>query len=196
MAGDYGDPLVGRDILIGALFGVVMMLATSLAFLGLRWFGLPPQLPLFPGVTDLGPMFVARIASQFQAGASTTLISMFLLLVFVVILRREWFAWTALWLLLTILNTLVSQTTPVMIAFPALCSLLGVFVLYRFGLLAALSAYFVYHLGVFYPLTTELSTWYARDFLAGAAITIALASYAFYISLGEQKVLAKQVFLE
>jgi len=34
LAGDYGDPLVGRDILIGALFGVVMMLATSLAFLG------------------------------------------------------------------------------------------------------------------------------------------------------------------
>jgi len=64
--------------------------------------------------------------------------------------------------LLTIMNTLVSQTTPVMIAFPALCSLLGVFVLYRFGLLAALSAYFVYHLLVFYPMTTELSAWYAR----------------------------------
>jgi len=30
----YRDPLVGRDILIGALFGVVMMLATSMASSG------------------------------------------------------------------------------------------------------------------------------------------------------------------
>jgi hypothetical protein len=196
LAGDYRDPLVGRDILIGALFGVVMMLATTMAFVGLRWVGLPPQLPLYPGVTDLGMMFVARVASQFLAGTSATLISMFLLLLFVVILRREWLGWIALWLLLTILNALVTQTNPVMILFPALCGLLAVLVLYRFGLLAALSAYFIYHLLVFYPLTSELSAWYARDFLAGAALTIALVLYGFYVSLGEQKLMGERVFLE
>lgn len=63
---------------------------------------------------------------------------------------------------------------------------LGVFVLYRFGLLAAMSAFVVYHLLVFYPMTTGLSAWYARDFLACAGLTIALVGYSFYVSLGEQ----------
>lgn len=195
LAGDYRDPLVGRDILIGAVFGIVMILATTIAFVGLRWVGLPPQLPFYPGVTDLGPMVVARLTSQIQSGVSTTLIGMFLLLLFVVLLRREWLAWTALWLLLMILTTLVTRTNPVMIPFPALCAFLGVFVLYRFGLLAAMSAFVVYHLLVFYPMTTELSAWYARDFLAGAALTIAVVAYAFYVSLGEQKLLGERVFL-
>jgi len=47
---------------------------------------------------------------------------------------------------------------------------------------------------VFYPLTTELSAWYARDFLAGATITIALVLYGFNVSLGEQKLIRSRVF--
>ena len=192
LAGDYRDPLVGRDILIGALFGAVMILATVMAFAGLKWIGVPPQLPMFPGVTDIGLIFMLRVASQFQAGASSTLISMFLLLLFVVVLRKEWLAWIALWLLLGLLNTLVVQAQPIMIPFTALCSGLAVFVLYRFGLLAAMSAYVTYHLMVFYPMTTEVGAWYARDFLAGAAITIALGVFGFYFSLGGQKLIPSQ----
>ena len=44
-------------------------------------------------------------------------------------------------------------------------------------------------------MTTELSAWYARDFLAGAALTIALVAYGFWVSLGQQKILGERSFL-
>jgi len=40
------------------------------------------------------------------------------------------------------------------------------------------------------------SAWYAHDFLAGAAITIALVVFGFYVSLGEQKLFTAPAFNE
>ena len=92
----------------------------------------------------------------------------------------------AVWLLITVLNTLLVQVSPVMIVFPALFASLLVLVLYRYGLLAAIAALFVTHLWVFYPITTELTAWYAMDFTIALVICVALAIYGFYISLAGQ----------
>lgn len=73
-----------------------------------------------------------------------------------------------------------------MIPFAALFAFLAVFVLYRFGLLAAVAAFFFAHLWVFYPMTTELTAWYAMDFLMGLTICVALAVFGFYTSLAGQ----------
>ena len=75
-----------------------------------------------------------------------------------------------------------------MIPFTALMAFLGVFALKRYGLLAVISALFFFNLGVFYPMTTELTAWYAIDFTIALVICIALAVYGFYISLGGQPV--------
>jgi hypothetical protein len=73
-----------------------------------------------------------------------------------------------------------------MLLFPALSALLTVLVLYRYGLLASISALFLTHLWVFYPITTELGAWYATDFTIALAICVALVGYGFYISLAGQ----------
>jgi serine/threonine-protein kinase len=194
LAGAYGDPLVGRDILIGAVFGVGMMLSIGLAFVGLRWIGRPSGLTLNPGNTIIGAHhFTARFTSQLSAGLFTALISLFLLLLFVVVLRRERLALGALWLLLTLLTTLVTQANVLMTPFTALAALLGVFVLYRYGLLAMVSALFFLHLWVFYPLTTELTAWYATDFIIALAICVALAAYGCYVSLAGQSLFGRSL---
>jgi len=68
--------------------------------------------------------------------------------------------------------------------------------LIRFGLLAVVAA------GVFndilgsFPLTTQMSSWYAGMSLAGILLMAAIAFYAFYTSLGGRPVLGGAVLQE
>jgi hypothetical protein len=55
---------------------------------------------------------------------------------------------------------------------------------------------FFAHLVVFYPITPELTAWYATDFTIALVIAIVLASYGFYSSLGEQKLLSGRLLEE
>jgi uncharacterized membrane protein len=50
------------------------------------------------------------------------------------------------------------------------------------------SGFVFYHLVVYYPITTELSAWYAGDFILCAVALAALAIYGFYTSLAGQKI--------
>jgi len=61
---------------------------------------------------------------------------------------------------------------------------LSVYLLIRFGVLAlAASGVFDVFLGSF-PLTTQMSAWYADTSLAGMLLMAAIAFYAFHTSLG------------
>lgn len=194
LAGGWRDPLVGRDILLGAVFGGGMILSTMLSFVGLRWLGRPPELTVNPGSTNLGAhLFTAKLATQVTAGLFNALIPLFLLLLFVVILRRTWLALGALWLLLALLIALVTQPNIVLSPFAALTALLIVIVLYRYGLLAAVASIFCYHLWVFFPMTTELGAWYAFDFLLALGVCLALALYGCYIALAGQSLFGKHL---
>jgi serine/threonine-protein kinase len=191
VAGGYRDPLVGRDILIGAVCGAGMLLCIQGSAIGLRWIGKPPSLLLNPGNFEIGThLFVQKFLSQMNAGVYLAFISLLLLLLFVMVLRREWLAFGVLWLLQTVLNALIAEVPLPMIFFPALSSFLVIFVLYRYGLLAAVSTLFFLHLGIFFPITTEFTAWYATDFLIALVICLALAVYAFYISLAGQPLFA------
>jgi len=111
-----------------------------------------------------------------------------MLLLFVWILRRERLALIPLWLLILALSMLVMQASLMMIPLVALYSIIFIFVLYRYGLLALAFALFVNHLWVFFPLTSDFTAWYATDFVISLVICIALAVYGFYTSLGGQPV--------
>jgi hypothetical protein len=43
-----------------------------------------------------------------------------------------------------------------------------------------------FHTWVSYPITTELTAWYARYFTPILIVIVAIPSYAFYTSLGEE----------
>ena len=61
-----------------------------------------------------------------------------------------------------------------------------VFVLYRYGLLALISTFYFNHLTVFFPLTSDFTAWYAADFVLALIISLAIAVFAFYVSLAGQ----------
>jgi len=188
LRGDYRDPLVGRDILIGAAAGGVIILVSTLTAPIMRGLGRSFEITSTPGTELIGSLFWGRFASQLTAGLFLSFIALFLLLLFVVILRREWLAVGALWIILTMFGTLVGHTTLLGLSDAMLGAAITLFILYRFGLLALCATLFFAHLWVFYPITTDFGAWYARDFVIGAIISLALAVYAFYLSLAGRSV--------
>jgi len=80
-----------------------------------------------------------------------------------------------------------------MVPFSAVSALLVVFVLHRYGLLTLIAALFVAHLYVFFPITTELTAWYATDFTIALVICLVLAGCAAYMSVGGAKILAGEM---
>lgn len=55
LAGDFRDPLVGRDILAGTVAGVAVILAIQLSLLLPQWLGRTPGIPaLWVGLSNLG----------------------------------------------------------------------------------------------------------------------------------------------
>ena len=190
LAGGVRDPLVGRDILIGAAFGGGMMLCIALGFLSPRLLGRAPEL-VHVRENLIGMPFIEMFEAQLNLGLSASFMMMFLLLLFVAVLRRERLAVVALWLLVTLLLGLLSMRgNLLMMPFVALFGLLAVFVLYRYGILVMVSAAFFFYLWVIYPVTTELTAWYATNFTIALAICAALVCYGFYTSLGGQPIFA------
>jgi len=197
LAGDYRDPLVGRDILLGAVIGAGMILIQMLSNAVPRWIGRPSWLAITPGSLAIGAhLFFGRFAEQLSAALFQAFIPLFLLLLFVIVLRRERLAFVALWLLVTLFTTLISQASLLMIPFTALSAFLVLFALKRYGLLAVISTLFFFHLSIFYPITTKLSAWYAIDFTIALIICLALALYGFYTSLGGQPLFGSKFLQE
>src|SRR6185312_3747216 len=197
LAGGFRDPLVGRDILIGAAFAAGIILLEPITSIVTRWIGQPPELSLKPGAAQIGTnLFLEKFTSQISSGVFLGFMSLFLLLLFFVVLRRERLAFGILWLLLIVVGTLLEDTPLKLILLTALGAFLPVYVLYRYGLLAAVATFFFAHLVIYYPITTELTAWYATDFLIAVVICLALAAYAFYVSLGGAKLFSGQLFEE
>jgi serine/threonine-protein kinase len=196
LGGDFRDPLVGRDILVGALFGAGLMLAHYLSRISPTWFGEPLGTPLHVDGPMLGlRYFTTGFAWQLTAALFFSFIFLFLLLFFFNVLRREWAASVALWLFATValfLNEPPGQMTVVKLLLTTVAGLLLVLPLYRYGLLAMVSSVFFAHLVVFFPATSDLSAWYAGDFLLALVICVALATWAFHTSLAGQKLFSGQ----
>ena len=196
LRGEFRDPLVGRDFLIGAVSGAATIFITVLTPAIFRWLGRPYELINSPGTARVGTQFFSRFASQLSASLFLSLIMFFMLLMLVVVLRRESIALVVLGILVTMFSTLVSGGSPTMI-FPsaALSALILIFLLYRYGLLALSASLFFAHLWVFYPITSDFRAWYAIDFVIAAIVCIALAAYACYASMGGQRMFSGK-FLE
>lgn len=189
LAGGFRDPLVGRDILIGAVFGLGVLICNFyLANVVPSLFGYPPGIPWmdFPatqllGIRSFGFGFTQQIFGALMQG----FILLFVFLLLNIILRRERLAAVVLTLIMGAALSLTHENAAEM-PFVWASVLFTIWVLYRYGLLALISAIFFLHLTIFYPITSDLSAWYAVDFVLALIICLALAGFAFYTSLAGQ----------
>jgi serine/threonine protein kinase len=193
LAGDFRDPLVGRDILIGALFGVGLILDLQLSHVVPRWLGWPPGIPILLRIPEMGMLgirsFVPLFAIQMSAPLVQSFMVVFLLLFLAMLLRKNWLGIGAGWLVLSgfIVSGAADEGLLVAaVAFGFVTSTLLVFVAVRFGLLALMSALVFWVLPHFFPITTELTVWYAGDFILDLIFLVGIAVYGFYIALAGQ----------
>jgi eukaryotic-like serine/threonine-protein kinase len=197
LAGDFRDPLVGRDMLIGMIFGMGMVLWQLLFFLlNTRLADRMPGPGFEPGVTQLG---IANFVEAFASQLSSPLVFGFQFVVFVLLMallfRRDriafvigGFVFAAALAFLgggALFNWLNASVTGVLITIA----------LYRYGLLTMLASIFSVHLYIQFPVTANLTSWYATGFLLGLIIFVAIAVFAFRASLTGQPLYGKK-FLE
>lgn len=200
LAGGYRDPLVGRDILIGTLFGVALILTQEFSHIIPRWFGITPGIPFIDegATTLLGIRYIATSLSfQIFACILMSFVYLFFLLLLYIIFRRKWLAALIGWLIAALAVGLGAASVGLPLiswVMMGLFSLLHITAIFRYGLLTLISASFVFHLSIFYPITSEFSAWYAGDFVVGMIVTLALAVGSFYVSLGGQKLLGDGPF--
>lgn len=192
LAGDFRDPMVGRDILVGATIGAFCV---TLMYLRLA---LPRWLAAYPGIPDLMDAFTFGVAgtsafgqmfiNQLTASIGQAFMIVLLLLFLSLLLRRDWAGIALGSLILIALFVLpeIARTHWIGLVSIALMVIAFVFCAVRFGPLALMSALMVFHVWVFYPITTELTAWYASSFVLISLILMSMAIYGFYVSLGGQ----------
>jgi serine/threonine-protein kinase len=195
LSGDWRDPLVGRDVLIGGAAGI---LASSLFVLISQmvsiWGGKPaPALNLVTGQGPGGGPFVGMsgfpdmFLDKLTESIFVAFLLSFLILFLGLLLRRKWLGVVAVWLMLTgaFIFGGINQSA---LEIVSSCLVGSIFVLTtaRFGVLAMISLWIFSDIAN-RPITTELSAWYASEFVLYAIVLIGLAAFGFFTSTAGQK---------
>jgi eukaryotic-like serine/threonine-protein kinase len=196
LAGSARDPVVGRDLLIGALSGATMILFYFAGSEWLyQWLGLAAPLPK---QTNLRMLLGARYLfsealSVVPFGILVALAVTFLLFLLRVFFRRDWLAAAVFIVALSIPSYSVSEHPWIAVPVSMALWAVTVLVLVRFGLLAVASQSLVQELLAGSPLTRDLSAWYAGASIAVLLLVIALAGFGFYASLGGRPLLREEL---
>jgi hypothetical protein len=115
------------------------------------------------------------------------LLYFFLLFLLRALSRRQWLAALIFVLIFTAAFTAGSPDPIITAPFAVLANALTVIALLRFGLVTLATSVFVLQLLSSIPLTTKLTAWYGGNEIIALLAVLALATFAFHTSLGEQK---------
>jgi len=189
--GRFSDPLVGRDVVLGMLAGLLFTLIRRLHQIDQVWLGVPfpqpemggPPLVLqlwaLMGVShSLGIFVEALAASLFFPLMTTTLVVLCR-----VLLRRQWLAMLGAFVLLTASHAPTSDNLFLSLAYSVLVAVSYLLVFFRLGLLPLVISSLV---GIWLsglPLTLDFTSWYAGNGVIVLAAMAALAAFGLKTSL-------------
>ena len=199
MTGNFRDPMVGRDLLIGGLLGLVHAACISLGALLPRVFGLestPTIIGNFGGLGNVRNMLAVFLNSQLVMSVFVGFGFLLFLLLLYIILRRQWLATAAMFLIVLAIELAAFAAAGPRLYWitSILIALTLTTVVARFGLLATMAAQLFFFLGTMYPLTTDFSAWYAPSMIFALVLAVGIAVYGFYISLGGQSLFGDRVW--
>jgi serine/threonine-protein kinase len=192
LAGQWRDPVVGRDVLIAVLAAVAINCVKHALYLGFSPAGASAASSnelSYRFMLDqlMGTRFIGSAGSiALYAGLLTALRLFFLMFLCRVCLRRQWLATLAYMGLVTPLAVAFSQGDWIGSIVMVLILVLTVLMIVRLGLLAhavfgAVGGFMDYGL-----LTNDFGAWYGESSLVVVVVISALALWAFRTSLGGQ----------
>jgi len=196
LAGQWRDPVVGRDVLIGVLSAVAIACIRHALYLGFSPWGAPAassvlELVMLQFTLDqlMGTRFIGSAGSfALVVGLLTALEMFFLMFLCRVCLRKPWLATLVFVGLVAPLAAAASfsQGDWIEAIVMGLIVVFNVLIMVRFGLLANVVSGAV---GLFIEhglLTNDFGAWYSESSLVVVAVVSALALWAFRTSLGGQ----------
>jgi len=184
LAGKFKDPVFGRDVLLGTLFGLLAAVADQLQPIVEAGLGKAPVPPFgFQNSYSLDGLRGSTATVLFAAAASfsNALLAFFLFFILRLIFKRDWLAVVLVGLLFCI-PSIAAQNPLIDALFTAPFIVAYLWILRRFGLVALTVLYFVDQLADQIPLTTPLTAWYTEGGMVGVVAIVALALYGFHVS--------------
>jgi serine/threonine-protein kinase len=191
ISGNWRDPMIGRDVLIGIAAGLTH---GALAALSQKAGALITGRSMMPfsgahiELLDSLTMGFGHIADSIVSGILVGLAFMILVVFLSILLRRRSVAIGGLFVIQFALYTLASRQWWMSVVFVLLAALYT-FILARFGLLAMAATHMTFAAIFFYPLP-DAAAWYTPRGLTAVVFILALALWAFRTSLGGQRAFA------
>jgi len=198
ISGYVRDPRVGRDVLIGCLFGTVLTLLEVFYIAVPPALGAPAPIPRFQdNVTTLNG-FGGLIGSMFDYMVSGLFVAMFSVLGFVLLrllLRRTGFAIVGYLIVVALFQASQVITSGTSMWAAALFQLSIIvtltFMLVRFGLLVTAVAFAISALLEDVPMRLSVSHWTALSTNIAIALALGAAAWGFYASRAGQPLFGK-----
>ena len=197
MAGQYRDPMVGRDILFGVGLGALVQVLVLVSDYSAYRLGHATP-PLVPDLNELlgTASVVARTLNQFFNAVINALFAVFGMVLLKMLVRRERLVAPVaigLTMLLAVRGVFDGGSAPVNFAVALAIVTIIVLTIQRLGLVATLVLFLVNLVMAGAVLTLDSSKWFFGDSLLLMAIPATLALYGFYISRGGEPLLGMPV---
>lgn len=184
LAGNWRDALVGRDVLLGVLFGTGMILALHIPAALPYWFNISGLTPYHWSDSNIREPR-AFLAIAFFAITQVMMAVGTLLLTFLVArLTRSKTAGIIFATLVVIVINFRGENLKLEAGFVVLMAVLAMVCLMRVGFLSACIAWFLTELLTVQVITTDFSRWYAWRGALIIAIPMVMAIYGFKVALG------------
>jgi hypothetical protein len=187
LAGGLGDPVVGRDTLVGVAWAVLAFAFMPLTYVLARVLGQPPP-ELMSGYLDPLISTASLLGSTLGIASDAILFSMGAMRLFVLarlLLRKDLLAAAAVVAILLAPGAAAGgEAVWLTLATMAVWEVTWILLLLRFGLLAATVGLFAQDLLVHLPLTADLSAWTAGPTLLALPLLSILAVLAWRHALG------------
>jgi serine/threonine-protein kinase len=184
LSGDWRDPLLGRDILLGC--GVGMLIALMVAVGSLNGTAPPPTEVM---TAAGGGWFTASLIGVLASSALAALGYLCLISTLRVLTRRDSFAVLAVVGFLIVINSQDASSWIAGGVFGLLFGTVLMFLLMRFGLVAMLVMFWTEILFLTVPITMHPSAWYSTAGYAALVLIGAVALYGFRTSLAGRPLL-------
>jgi serine/threonine-protein kinase len=190
VAGRWRDPIVGRDVLVGAVWGIAAHVLLLQGYQALsRSMGLvsaPYQLHAWILSESTAPRWILGGAANALAVATLWATILFTLLVGLrLVLRRNLPAAIALVLLVGVVTTpFAPKTFALNLAANLLWMTISVFVALRFGFVAVAVSWAVSSMAERFPWTTDFGTWLAPQVTLAWVVIGVILVYGFMTAVG------------
>jgi serine/threonine-protein kinase len=192
VAGHINDPRVGRDVLVGGLFGVALGLVEVTKLTLIPRLGYTAQRPAIAtrleALSGLGPM-LSVWNDQILNAVVLALLNVLIVVVLRLALKRNWLAMPLSVILLSTSLNYLGGAGPLTLLFPILGGVLVTLVTVRYGLLSLVVARIVWNLIYTVPMMPVMSHWSAAAGNWTIALLMVLTLWAFYASRAGQPLL-------